>query len=461
MNRIAGRSAIVLLFAILLLAGMVFFVFEFLVKADSWVVTPGSPHIYNAGNLDYGVVTDRDGILLLDLSGDRRYSGDENIRRSMLHWLGDRYGQVYSPALSKYAAQIVGYDLLDGLYTYGGKREGVISTTLSSMVQTVALEALGDYKGTVAVYNYRTGELLCAVSTPTYDPDNVPDIESDEEGVYKGVYMNRFTQSAYIPGSIFKIVTLAAALETIPDIQARTFTCTGTIEIGGSQVTCNEDEIHGEQTMKQAFRNSCNCAFAEVALELGAETLNKYVKQFGIQEPVSFDGVITEEGNFEVLGKDNVSLAWSAIGQGDDEVNPCTFLTYMGAVAAGGKGVLPHVVQQVTVNGRNTHTAETVTGNRIMSATTAKTIREYMRFNVEDKYDVDGEFFPGLTVCAKTGTAEVGDALKPHAMLAGFVADEEYPLAFIVCVENAGYGKTVCRPIASQVLAACKAEMDN
>ena len=96
-----------------------------------------------------------------------------------------------------------------------------------------------------------------------------------------------------------------------------------------------------------------------------------------------------------------------------------------------------------------------------MSATTAKTIREYMRFNVEDKYDVDGEFFPGLTVCAKTGTAEVGDALKPHAMLAGFVADEEYPLAFIVCVENAGYGKTVCRPIASQVLAACKAEMDN
>lgn len=458
MNRIAGRSAIVLLFALVLVAGMVFFVFEFLVKAETWVVTPGSPHVYNAGNLDCGVVTDRDSVLLLDLSGDRRYSKNENIRRAMLHWLGDRYGNVYSPALSTYSAQIIGYDLFDGMYTYGGKREGVISTTLSSKIQTVALEVMGSYKGTVAVYNYKTGELLCSVSTPTYDPDNAPVVEEGNEGALEGTYLNRFTQSAYTPGSIFKIVTLAAALESIPDIQTRTFTCTGTFDIGGGQVTCNEDEVHGKQNLKEAFRNSCNCAFAQVALELGTENLNKFAKQFGVLEPISFDGVVTAKGNISVLNKDDLNLAWSAIGQGDDEVNPCAFLTCVGAIASGGKGVMPYVVQRVSVNGETTHNAATVAGKRIMSATTAKTVLEYMRYNVERKYG--DENFPGLTVCAKTGTAEVGGDQKPHAMLAGFVSDAEYPLAFVVCVENAGYGKTVCIPIASKVLAACKAELD-
>ena len=83
---------------------------------------------------------------------------------------------------------------------------------------------------------------------------------------------------------------------------------------------------------------------------------------------------------------------------------------------------------------------------------------EYLRSNVTEKYGSDN--FPGLTVCAKTGTGEVGGDKKPNAMFTGFVTDEEYPLAFIVCVENAGYGKTVCMPITSQVLAACKAVMD-
>jgi peptidoglycan glycosyltransferase len=88
-----------------------------------------------------------------------------------------------------------------------------------------------------------------------------------------------------------------------------------------------------------------------------------------------------------------------------------------------------------------------------MSATTAKTVQEYMGLNVTDKYGA--YHFPGLTVCAKTGTAEVGGGKRPNAMLAGFVQDEQYPLAFIVCVEDAGYGATVCLPIASKVLEAC------
>ena len=93
-----------------------------------------------------------------------------------------------------------------------------------------------------------------------------------------------------------------------------------------------------------------------------------------------------------------------------------------------------------------------------MSKETAQTLRDYMMNNVEEKYG--SENFPGLVVCAKSGTAEVGGDKRPNAMFAGFVADEDYPLAFIVTVENGGYGATVCVPILSQVLASCKAAMD-
>jgi peptidoglycan glycosyltransferase len=320
------------------------------------------------------------------------------------------------------------------------------------------LEALGDYKGTVAVYNYRTGEIICAVTTPTYDPDFVPDVENDEQGSYEGLYLNRFTQSTYIPGSIFKIVTLAAAFEHIPDIEERRFTCTGSLAFGNDMVTCGE-EVHYDQDLKMAFRNSCNCAFAQIALELGPEVLNRYVEQFGITDSVSFDGLVTSAGNVDILDAADVNLAWSAVGQHNDQINPCAFLAYVGAVANGGKGVSPYLVQEVGVNDQITYTATTHQNERIMTATTAKKLLEYMQFNVQDKYG--SENFPGLTVCAKTGTAEVGGEKKPNAMLAGFVADEEYPLAFIICVEDAGYGRAVCVPIASQILAACKAEFDN
>jgi len=455
MNRIAGRAGITLLLALLLVAGFVFFVAEFVTEADAWVVFPGSPHVYNAGNIGCGVVIDSEEILLLDLNEGRRYSNLESIRKSTLHWLGDRKGSISAPALAQYSAQIAGFDLLNGVYNYGST-SGVAQLTLSSTVQLAALEAMGDYKGTVAVYNYKTGQLLCAVTTPTYDPDNVPDIEGDSTGAYAGAYVNRFTQSAYIPGSIFKIVTLAAALETVPDIQDRTYICSGSLAYGPDQITC--ERSHGKQSLQEAFRNSCNCAFAQIAGELGDKTLERYVDQFGVNQSVQFDGITTAKGNFWALGEADVNVAWSAIGQYKDQINPCVFLNFVGSVANGGKGVTPYLVERITVGSAVTYSADTQTGARIMSAATAELVGEYMRSNVREKYGDDR--FPGLNVCAKTGTGEVGGDQKPNAMLAGFVEDEEYPLAFIVCVEDGGYGSSVCLPIASQVLASCKAYLD-
>lgn len=455
MNRIANRVIALWLLLAVLIGGVGFFVVEYTIESDNWVIFEGSPHVYNGGNIGCGTVVDRSGVFLLDMNEGRTYSDSLDIRKSTVHWVGDRHGSISAPALADFSAQMAGYDALNGVYNYGDNN-GLATLTLSSAVQTVALEAMGKYKGTVAVYNYKTGQLLCAVTTPTYDPDHVPDLENDAEGAYEGLYVNRFTRSKYIPGSIFKIVTLAAALETIPDMEARTFVCTGSIAFGVDEIVC--EGPHYEQTLQQAFRNSCNCAFAQIAMEVGADTLQEYVEKFGVTDSVTFDGITTAAGNYEASGAADVQVAWSAVGQYNDQINPCAFLTFVGAVANGGKGVNPYVVEEITVGGNTTYSADTVKNDRIMSAKTAEIVSQYLRYNVTEKYGADN--FPGLTVCAKTGTAEVGGDKKPNAMLAGFVADEEYPLAFIVCVEDAGYGKTVCVPIASKVLTACKSLLD-
>lgn len=456
MNRIMGRTKILVALLLFLSLGLAFFVGEFFVRSPDWIMFPGSPHVYHAGNLGCGVVTDRDGVLLMDLKGNRVYAQNEQLRKSVVHWLGDRQGNISAPALAHYAGEITGFDPVNGVYSYGGTG-GVVSVTLSAKLQIAALEAMGDHKGTIAVYNYKTGQILCAVTTPNYDPDNVPDILGDTTGAYTGAFVNRFTQSTYTPGSIFKIVTAAAALEHIPDIQQQTFTCTGIVEYGIDKVTC--EQAHGTLTFREAFGRSCNCAFAQIAEQLGGENLERYAKQFHVLESVNFDGVKTAAGSMEAEGKADVLVAWSAIGQHKDLINPCRFMAFLGAIASDGVESEPYIVSDIQVEGKTTYQAGSSTGKRIMSSQTAKTLQEMLRNNVQSYYGDDS--FPGLNVCAKSGTAEVGGNKKPNAMFTGFVVDKDYPLAFIVAIEDGGYGRQVCVPILAPVLEACKTALDS
>ena len=455
MNRITKRTWIMGLFLLVLLGGLLVFVFEYVTEAEKWVSFSGSPHLYNSSNIGCGSITDRSGELLLDISQGRTYSDSAATRKSTLHWLGDRKGYINAAAVSTYAGAMVGFDRINGVYDASGEG-GTARLTLSAKVQNAALEAMGDRKGTVAVYNYKTGEILCALTTPTYDPENVPDIASDTTGAYDGVYLNRFVQSAYVPGSIFKIVTLSAALDCVPGIAEKTFTCRGKIEYGTEAVTC--EKAHGTQTLKQAFANSCNCAFAQIAELVGRNNMVKYVEQFDVTKTLSFDGITTAAGNYDIADTAQVTFAWSCIGQHSDLVNPARYMTFMGAIAGGGVAVEPYLMEHVENGGETTYQAKTKKTDRLMPESVANTVAEYMRNNVKTVYG-DGNF-GGLPVCAKSGTSQLGGGQKSNAMFAGFVDSEDYPLAFMVVVENGGYGSHTCVPILSKVLAACKSVLD-
>ena len=455
MNRVTKRTWLMGLFIGILLGGMLLFWWEYATQSQKWIVSTGSPHVYNSGNIGCGTIVDRSGNMLLDITEKRTYSDNATTRKSTLHWLGDRKGYVSAGAIANYAGAMSGFDKVNGIYNAGGTG-GTASLTLSSKVQNIALEALGDRKGTVAVYNYKTGEILCAVTSPTYDPDNVPDIDGDTSGKYTGVYLNRFTQSTYVPGSIFKVVTTAAALESVEDILDRRFLCTGSYEYSTEAVTC--ETPHGTVDLKTALAKSCNCAFAQIAEAVGKKEMVDFVEKLDVTKALTFDGITTAKGNFDISNTGAVSYAWACIGQHTDLVNPARFMTFMGAIAGEGIAAEPYLVSKVQVGEETTYRAKTTKMDRILSKEVAKTLKEYMRNNVQTVY---GDWnFNGLNVCAKSGTSQLGGGQTSNAMFAGFVADEAYPLAFMVVVENGGYGASACVPILSSVLASCRTVLD-
>lgn len=454
MKKVSGRAIFPLILAIVLLAGTVLLCVRYFVKAGEWVTFSGSPHVYTGVNLDGGIVTDRDGTLLLDSTDGRTYSADAVTRTATMHLLGDRYGYIQAPLLGSFADDMIGFDKINGLYGAEGT-EANAALTLSAAAQTAAYQALGNYHGTVGVYNYKTGEILCAVTSPSYDPDNMPDVDADTSGAYEGVYVNRFFQAAYTPGSIFKIVTLAAAIETVPDWESLTFTCEGKTIIGGQEIIC--EGVHGTITLKQALAHSCNVAFGELAGKVGTKALMEYAEKLGLSESFECDGIPVKAGTVDLKDADAGDLAWAGIGQYTDQVNALTFMRAMGRIAGGGTGAEPYLMAKITRGEKTAYEAKTETSSRALKAETAAKLTEYLRNNVATMY---GDWqFGGLNVCAKSGTAE-HEGETADAMFAGFCVDENCPLAFVVFVENGGSGSAVAAPIAAKVLQVCAAAIN-
>ena len=454
MKKVSGRAIFPLILAIVLLAGTALLCVRYFAKADEWVTFSGSPHVYTGVNLDGGVVTDRDGTLLLDSTDGRTYSADAVTRTATMHLLGDRYGYIQAPLLGSFADDMIGFDKINGLYGAEGT-EANAALTLSAAAQTAAYQALGNYHGTVGVYNYKTGEILCAVTSPSYDPDNMPDVDADTSGAYDGVYVNRFFQAAYTPGSIFKIVTLAAAIETVPDWESLTFTCEGKTIIGGQEIIC--EGVHGTITLKQALAHSCNVAFGELAGKVGTKALMEYAEKLGLSESFECDGIPVKAGTVDLKDADAGDLAWAGIGQYTDQVNALTFMRAMGRIAGGGTGAEPYLMAKITRGEKTAYEAKTETSSRALKAEAAAKLTEYLRNNVATMY---GDWqFGGLNVCAKSGTAE-HEGETADAMFAGFCVDENCPLAFVVFVENGGSGSAVAAPIAAKVLQVCAAAIN-
>ena len=447
MKRILKRSTLILVFTLLFIGGASFFCVELVFNADDWANQPYNAHISGNGGLEQaGAVYDRNGTVLAKTQGtDRVYNENYSVRVGLLHTVGDNSLNISTAVQSKYRSQLTGYSLIWGLNMPQSLRTSHdITLTVDANASAATYDALSAYgkQGACVVYNYKTGEVISSVSTYSYDPEAPPEINESNEHEYEGVYLDHVLSSAYTPGSIFKLVTAAAAIENIPDLFERTWYCEGHEDIGGAEVRCVDGEAHGTLDFYGALEHSCNIVFAELAVELGPEKMTAAAEKMGINLSYEIDDVSTAKGHYDVSKATTNELAWSGVGQYNDEVNPMQMAILCGAIANGGNSVNPTYIKSGTGDLLKMIGLNDTKSRELLKSSTASTLSQSM----------PSYTFGSLSVRAKTGTAEVGDEKSPNAWMVGFSTDEDCPLAFACVVEDAGFGSQYARPVAETAM---------
>jgi len=455
MRRISNRAFALLAVLFSFLAGLGILAGSFAVNGAQWATNRANGHIYTAGAIARaGSVLDRNGAVLAQTkNGKRDMPGGATLRRATLHAVGDPQGFISTGAHAAFRGDLTGYSRLSGIYNVVryGKGSNVKLTIDSNLCKT-AWQALNGRKGTVGIYNYKTGEVLCMVSSPSYDPLYKPK-DIDTNPAYEAVYLNRFLHGLFTPGSTFKIITAACAMENMPDIDARTFTCTGKYATGDGYVTCREK--HGSLGFEKALNVSCNSVFAQLGVELGEARLKKTAEAMGFNQVYYADKLPLAISQFPAAGRDSLELGWTGVGQHTTLANPCQMLLLMGAIANGGQGIAPRLVINTTTPGGTTIPAGRARTALRMAPDIAARLRVMMRSDVTATYDPSGKKTGDLQLCGKTGTAEV-DGKQPHAWFVGFSLNPAKPYAIVVVGENAGSGQAVAFEIAATVMRAAK-----
>lgn len=445
MRKQERRALICLLIAVVLLVGTGIFTYRFVRHGGEWATFYGNTQLYTDGVINRGTVRDRNGVDLLNLTREGAiYNDDYYTRVATVHAVGDTGGNVSTGAITQFRSQLIGYDILNGTYdtSTSGKN---ITLTIDSLACREALDGLAGRTGTVGVFNYKTGEIVCMVSTPSFDPYDIPEGSDDDEDA---IFFNNFLSGTMTPGSTFKLVTSAAVIDNMPDRDSFSYDCDGVNELieDRKDSRIHDVQAHGTVDFREALAESCNGAFGTLTRKLGADVMRDYVKKAGLTEPVKVDGIETAAGSFDFPSDNEVRLSWAGIGQADDLVNPCAMMVYVGSIANGGEAVQPTLIKGASF-------IKDIRGGKslgsYLDADTAAELKDMMKNNVVENYG-EGNF-EGLDMYAKSGTAE-NSAGGEDAWFVGFSGDESMPYAFVVWVKDGGFGSQVAAPIATRVL---------
>lgn len=451
MKRMTRRAVSVLLLAAAIICGMVLYVLRYVDDGAGWAL-----YFSRANSGSTGQVLDRRGTQLAYFTGyENTFAVDEWTREANYHVTGDYWGRTGTGVISSFWSEMQGFDLIHGTTQ---ESHSVLHLNIDAELNKLIYARLcrlykplpedyepvydedgnelapkrENYSAAVLVCNYRTAELIGMVSMPSVDP-----LEAEGD-VADGAYINRCLSAAFTPGSVFKLVTAAAALENIPNLSDELFCCEGETEIAGVPITCVS--AHGEQTFEQALANSCNCTFAKLAVRLGQDTMIDYVRQFGLLDSQTLDGIPTAKGNYPLEFVGDPEIGWSGIGQSTDLVCPYSMLRFVAAIANGGVLLEPKLIN----DGREP------VAERYMNVDTADELKRMMNYTAVTSYDAERNF-PGLKICAKTGTAELGDSTS-NAWFVGFLDDPEHPYAFVTMIERGGGGLSTAGTLTNKYL---------
>lgn len=354
-------------------------------------------------------------------------------------------------------------DLLTGRQSSGAN----VQTTLNPAAQKAAVDALGDKRGAVVAMNYETGEILSLVSTPTYDPNLLATVDLGEAQTAWSELLNaddeplkgRATREVYPPGSTFKLITAAAALEDgmVPDTMVDapdSLPLPNSSRSMGNSTNCGGDRV----TIQQAMQTSCNTAFGNLGLELGADKMTQMAEAFGFNQDPTVD-IAAAKSRFP--GElDEAQTALTAIGQYDVAASPLQMVQVVAAIANDGRMMKPHLVSTVTNRDLTVLSSTSPQEqSRPVSESTAELLRQMMVATVEDGTGTPAQI-SGVTIGGKTGTAQTAPDRPPYAWFVGYAEDPK--VAIVAFVEDADVarddisGGKLAAPIFRKVLEALR-----
>lgn len=358
-------------------------------------------------------------------------------------------------------------------------------TSLDSYVQSVCEkyleQAIADNKvaerGAVICMNVNTGEVIAMAVKGDFDP-NSPFTLSDEDNAVVSVlegeektnklselrnrqWRNKTVSDTYEPGSVFKVVTAAMALEENVTTLGNHYNCPGYIVIAGRRYNCHKVTGHGAENFTQAVQNSCNPVFITLGQQLGVETFSKYFEAFGLGQKTGIDLPGESSPQYHTVDKMGITeLASSSFGQ-TFNVTPIQMITAVSAAVNGGYLVQPHLVNEITDSDGNTvKSVGTVVKRQVISNETSAVIRNVMEA-VVDGGGGKNAYVPGYRIGGKTGTSQkVAKNLETGekfyiASFCGVAPIDDPEIALLVMLDepngDAYYGGTIAAPVGGQI----------
>lgn len=275
-------------------------------------------------------------------------------------------------------------------------------------------------------------------------------------------WRNKAISDTYYPGSVFKIITSAMALEEgVVNADTSTFNCTGSMLVGDRLIHCDDWNGHGTQTFEQAIINSCNPAFMQIGAKVGAAKFWEYYQAFGYSELTGIDLPGESDDQFFPGSMGVVDLAVASFGQGFS-ITPIQMITAVSAVANGGNLVQPHVVKQIQdSNGNVVQNYDTKIKRKVVSSSVSKTLNTILQHNSEQR-GVKCGYVAGYRVAGKTGTSEKlvdsnGDGVEDYiASFLGYAPADNPKYAMLMFFDTPTgdnyYGSVVAAPVFSQIM---------
>ena len=438
---------------------------------NRWFASSKNPRIrQERKNVVAGDILDRNGVVLATTSdGERVYQTNEAARRAVVHVLGDNEGNISNGVETFQASLLLGFERslaeeVMQMIRGGQKRGDNVLLTLDSALCVQAVNAFQafdfsrDKRGAVVIENYKTGEVICEISLPNFDPHKITDATKADEAQ---PFWNRAVQSAYTPGSTFKIVTAAAALRTIPNSQSKVYDCTGALQVLNRFITDFGNAKHGELMLQKAFQVSCNNTFAQIALDIGDERLKATAESFGFNENFLFRDLVVENSRYPTTNRNALEIAWTGAGQSGLGATPLHMCMIAGAIANEGVMMEPSLILKgISDNDVVRYNFTPRVFKQVMTQEEAATLKMFMNDVVKSGSGTRAKV-DGLTICGKTGSAESSLNGQPvtHAWFVGFIDDARYPYAISVVVESVNDGEgggSVAAPIAQRLFSYIK-----